>query len=80
MNISVTCNVLNGTSTHDREQLFQIILKSIHNCRSYGPDKFRLADALEHAHTPNCYCNNYISLTASGLNNSKVKNDTEKSF
>ena len=31
-------NVLNGTSTLDGEQLCQIILKSILNIRSYGPD------------------------------------------
>ena len=35
-----TCtNVSNGTSTHDGEQLYKFILKSIQNCRSYGPDK-----------------------------------------
>ena len=30
----------------------QINLKSIHNCRSYGPDKFGWTDA----HTLNFYC------------------------
>ena len=29
-------NVSNGTWTRDGEQFCQIILKSIHNCRSYG--------------------------------------------
>ena len=37
--------VSNGTSTCDGEQLCQIILKFIHNCRSYGPDKFGRTDA-----------------------------------
>ena len=42
---------LNGTCTRDGEQLCQIILKSIHNCRSYGPDKFGRMDARTHRHT-----------------------------
>ena len=29
----------NGTSTHDVEYVCPIILKSIHKCRSYTPDK-----------------------------------------
>ena len=29
----------NGTSTHGGEQLCKFVLKSIHNRRSYGPDK-----------------------------------------
>ena len=35
-------NVSNGTVTHQEEQLCQIILKSMHQCRSYGADKFNL--------------------------------------
>ena len=38
-------NVSKGTSTSDGEQLGQIILKSIHNCRSYVPDKLRCTHA-----------------------------------
>ena len=43
----------------------QIILKSASRSRSYGPDKFGLTDA----HKPNCLFNNYVLLTASGLEN-----------
>ena len=32
-------NVSNGTSPPRGEQLCKIILKSIHKCTSYGPDK-----------------------------------------
>ena len=32
-------NVSNGMSTHDGEQVCKFILKSIQNCRRYGPDK-----------------------------------------
>ena len=35
-------NVLNCTSTPQGEQLCQIILKIMHKCRSYGPDKLNL--------------------------------------
>ena len=35
-------NVSNGTSTPQGEQLCQTILKSMHKCRSYGPDKLQL--------------------------------------
>ena len=42
-------NSENGTSTHDGEQLCQIILKFIHNyCRNYGPDKFGQTDGSMH--------------------------------
>ena len=36
-----TCmiNVSNGTSTLQGEHLCKIILKSMHTCRSYGPEK-----------------------------------------
>ena len=54
-------------STSDGEQLCKTILKSIHNCRSYGPDEF----GRMHTHTLNCHCDNYISLTESGLDNKK---------
>ena len=58
-------NVSNGTSTCDGEQLCHNILKSIHNCRSYGLDKFGWTDTLMQAHTPNCHCDNYVLLTTS---------------
>ena len=32
-------NVSNGTTTPQREHLCKLILKSMHKCRSYGPDK-----------------------------------------
>ena len=35
-------NVSNGPSTPQGEQLCQIIFKSMHKCRSYGPDKLNL--------------------------------------
>ena len=35
-------NDSNGTSTPQGQQLCQIILKSMHKCRSYGPDKLNL--------------------------------------
>ena len=68
-------NVSNGTSTSDGKQMCQIVLKSIQNYRSYCPDKIKRTDgrthartnAHTHAHTPNCDCDNYVSLTASWL-------------
>ena len=48
--VPTSANVSNGTSAHDGEQLCQIILKSINNCRSYGQDKFRQTHALMHTH------------------------------
>ena len=32
----------NGTATHQGEQLCKVILKSMHKCRSFGPDKLNL--------------------------------------
>ena len=32
-------NVSNGTTTPQGEHLYEIILQSMHKCRSYGPDK-----------------------------------------
>ena len=46
--------------------LCQIILKSIHSCRSYGLDKFGSTHKQMHAHTWNCCCNKYASLITSG--------------
>ena len=48
------------------QQLCQIILKSMHKCRSFCPHK---AGQMAHAHTWNKNCNNYryVLLTASGL-------------
>ena len=63
-------DVSNGTSIGDGHLLCQI-MESIHNCRSYGPNKFRLTDTQTntqmHSHTQSCCCNNYVSLTSSGL-------------
>ena len=42
-------SVSNGTSTHQGEQLCQIILKPMHKCRSYSPDKPGQMDAHMHA-------------------------------
>ena len=66
----------NGTSTCDGEQMRQIVLQSIHNCRSYGPDKFRWTDAVMPANTPNCH-DQYVSLSASGLDNNDLQNYTK---
>ena len=50
--LAPTCtNASNGTSTHDGEQLCQIILKSIHKCRSYGLHTHTHAHAHAHTHT-----------------------------
>ena len=57
----------------DGERKCQIIAKSIRNCRSYGLDKFGRTDAHTNTHKPNCYCNNYVSLTASGLSKNRMR-------
>ena len=53
------------------DQLCPIISKSIQNCRSYGLDKFVWTHshihAHTHVHTPHCHCDDYVSLTTSGL-------------
>ena len=41
-------NISNGSSTCDGELLCHINLKSIHNCRSYSPDKFAWIDEWTH--------------------------------
>ena len=62
-------SVLNGTSTGDGEQLYSIILKSVHNCRSYGADKFGCA----HPPPPQTVIvDNYVSLTASGCDKNAI--------
>ena len=63
------------TSTPDGEHLCQIILKSIHNCRSYGPDKFGRTDGCmrKHTHTSNFSCYNFVLLTARRLDKSHDK-------
>ena len=43
--------ISNGTSTHDGKQFCQVSLKSIHNCRRYGPDKFERMHTCTDAHT-----------------------------
>ena len=35
----ITIIISHDTSTHQEEQLCQVIFKSIHKCRSYAPDK-----------------------------------------
>ena len=47
-------NVSNGTATPQGEQLCQIILKSMHNCMSYGWDKRNICD-LQVWHWPSTY-------------------------
>ena len=47
-------NVSNGTATPQGEQLCQIILKSMINCRSYGWDKRNICD-LQVLHWPSTY-------------------------
>ena len=42
-------NVSNGTSPPRGQQLCQTVLKSMHYCTSYGPDK----SGRTHAYTPN---------------------------
>ena len=60
-------NVSNGTSPPQGQQLCHTVLKSMHYCTSYGPDKSRwthwCTDSQMHAHTPNKNCNNYVLLT-----------------
>ena len=54
-----------GTSSPQGEQLCQIILKYMHKCRSYGPDKVRWTHTCTihtHTRTPNWNCNNYLCL------------------
>ena len=71
-------NVSNGTSPHQGEQSYQIILKSMHKCRSYCPDKsgrtHARTNARTHAHTPYQSSGDYVSLTASGLDKNRQKN------
>ena len=43
-------NASNSKSTHDGEQLCQINLQSIYNCRSYGPEKFGRMEGCMHIH------------------------------
>ena len=62
-------NVSNGTYTPQGQLLCQIILKSMHKCISYGPDKSGSTRGCTHthAHTMNKNFNNYVSLTTRGL-------------
>ena len=66
-------NISNVTPLLQGQQLCLIILKSIHNCRSYGPDKSILMhQACTQARTnAGTYtiknCNSYVSLNASSL-------------
>ena len=54
-----------GTATTQGEQLCQIIFKSMHKCRSYGPYKSGWTSTRIHTKQN---CNNYVLLTASELN------------
>ena len=66
-------NISDATSTHQGEQLCQIILIFMHKCRSYGQDKYRRMHActsnayIHITHTPNRNCDNYVSFTSRGL-------------
>ena len=60
---------LNSTFTDNREQLCQIILKSISKCTSY---EFGAQDRLMDAHTYT-ELNNYLLLTASRLDRKQLK-------
>ena len=55
-------NCFRWTATPQGEQLCQIIVKSMHNCRSYGGCMY----AHTHTHTLKWNYNNYVSLTSSG--------------
>ena len=69
---STRTNVSNGTSTHDGEQMSQIILNPFtivegmvwknSDTHTHTPAH---THTHTHAHTPNCHCDNYVSLTAS---------------
>ena len=53
----------------------QIILKSIHNCISYAPDKFKQIRTHAPKHTPQTCFDNYVQLTTSGIRgNEKLEN------
>ena len=48
-------------------RMYQIILKSIHKYRSYGPDKSGRMNAsmhIAHVHTPKCDYEDYVSVTS----------------
>ena len=50
-------NTSNPTYTHDGQQLGQTILKSIHNYRCHGPDKFGRTHSKRVSNTPHSiYC------------------------
>ena len=61
------------------QQLYQVVLESMHYCTSYGPDKFgrthRRTDARTHAHTPNQNCNNYVSVTRKRAQQKQLNHD-----
>ena len=59
LTLNLPKNVSNDTSP-PQGQLYQIVLKSMHYCTSYGPYN----SGRTHALTPNKNCNNYVSLTA----------------
>ena len=63
-------NVSNGTTTPQGEHLCKIILKSMHKCKSYGPEKSGQVDAYLHACT---YTLNITALLQAGLTiNSRI--------
>ena len=61
LDLQTTCTIVsNGTATPQAEQLCHIILKSMHKCRSYGPDKLNWCD-LQVRTWPSTYLQNCIS-------------------
>ena len=68
LNLQPTCtNVSNGTSTPQGEQLWQIVLKSMHTYTSFGPNKsWRMYAHSMHAHDA-LNSKFYVLLTASWL-------------
>ena len=61
-------NVSNGTSPLQGQQLCQIVLKSMHYCTSYGPDKSGRTHGRTHIHRTKIVTT-MSRLPASGLDN-----------
>ena len=65
-------NVSNDTSPSQGQQLCQIVLKSMHYCTSYGPDKCGWTHGRTHIHRTKIVTTACMSrLPASGLDNKK---------
>ena len=72
-------NVSNGTSPLQGQQLCQIVLKSMHYCTSYGPDKFGLMHGRTHIHGTKIVTT-MSRLPAIGLDNKLCKNNIFVSY